>query len=131
MQVVTHASEGAAEEALHSAAAGGFASADGHATVAAARAPDDDAAAGADNTIAITGHLPALDGLRGLAVLVVMVCHFTAPMQYAGKAGFVVHEVLNAGWVGVDLFFVLSGFLITGILFDAKGAGGYFRNFYW
>src|SRR4051794_8006957 len=67
-------------------------------------------------------HVPALDGLRGVAILLVMWNHF-APQWLTGQtAGWpgVAHRLLNAGWAGVDLFFVLSGFLITGILLDAK-----------
>src|SRR5262249_25738791 len=55
--------------------------------------------------------IPALDGVRGLAILLVMLHHFL-PERGAG-----VLSMLRLGWVGVDLFFVLSGFLITGILF--------------
>ena len=74
-------------------------------------------------------HIPSLDGLRGVAVLLVMVSHFAilAP-------GSPLQEVLigsaKMGWIGVDLFFVLSGFLITGILIDSRGSQGYFRRFY-
>lgn len=76
---------------------------------------------------------PALDGVRGLAILSVMVFHFTALV--GGQSGRLIDEVFlrisAAGWAGVDLFFVLSGFLITGILFDAKAAAvHYFRHFY-
>jgi peptidoglycan/LPS O-acetylase OafA/YrhL len=76
--------------------------------------------------------MPELDGIRGMAILLVMICHLRI---YSGASATIgldqaVFRVLTAGWVGVDLFFVLSGFLITGILFDAKGSDHYFRSFY-
>jgi peptidoglycan/LPS O-acetylase OafA/YrhL len=82
--------------------------------------------------MARTGRLPTLDGLRGIAILLVLVLHFTMYGGPAPAAGLdlLVHRVAVAGWIGVDLFFVLSGFLITGILYDAKGEEGYFRTFY-
>lgn len=62
-------------------------------------------------------YIPGLDNLRGLAVLSVMLFHcFNA-------------DIFKFGWMGVDLFFVLSGFLITGILLDSKSSPNYFRNF--
>ncbi len=75
-------------------------------------------------------HHPALDGLRGVAVLMVLAFHF---LHIDGQGGAVEGALLSAtrsGWAGVDLFFVLSGFLITGILLDARGAARYFRAFY-
>lgn len=66
--------------------------------------------------------VPQLDSIRGLAVLVVLL-HNTDKNLYTGF-------IARNGWMGVDLFFVLSGFLITGILLDTKGLDGYFRNFY-
>ncbi|HLL88149.1 MAG TPA: acyltransferase, partial [Tepidisphaeraceae bacterium] len=75
-------------------------------------------------------HYPALDGLRGLAILLVMVSHYVAPPAGGGRWGLVFRRAADAGWVGVDLFFALSGFLITGILLDAKGKPGFFRNFF-
>lgn len=75
-------------------------------------------------------HIPALDGLRGLAILLVIVFHFTVTDRGADGIRRVVLHATSAGWVGVDLFFVLSGFLITSILLDARGTEGYFRNFY-
>ncbi len=63
---------------------------------------------------------PALDGLRALAVLMVFFEHYGGP-SIPGA---------NWGWAGVDIFFVLSGFLITGILYDTRNTAHRFRNFY-
>jgi peptidoglycan/LPS O-acetylase OafA/YrhL len=74
--------------------------------------------------------LPALDGLRGLAVLSVLIVHAnglldpTRPVEHAMAA------LSELGAYGVDLFFVLSGFLITGILLDSRASPNYFSNFY-
>ncbi|HEY5944464.1 MAG TPA: acyltransferase, partial [Kofleriaceae bacterium] len=71
------------------------------------------------------GFIQELDGLRGIAILMVMVHRFW-PRTGVGVAA----DVAGTGWIGVDLFFVVSGFLIAGILLDTKGDDGYFKNFY-
>jgi peptidoglycan/LPS O-acetylase OafA/YrhL len=75
-------------------------------------------------------HLPALDGLRGLAILLVLFVHFVGDEVPRTSAQYAAVKVANYGVWGVDLFFVLSGFLITGILYDAKSTAHYFRDFY-
>ncbi len=73
----------------------------------------------------------SLDGVRGLAILIVLI-HNSAFI--AGTSHLVFTQLVTtataAGWVGVQLFFTLSGLLITGILLDARGHDGYFRSFY-
>ena len=73
--------------------------------------------------------IPALDGLRGIAIILVMLHHFTYYRPTAG-IDLLIGSVLFFGWTGVDLFFVLSGFLITGILLDSRGSERYFTTFY-
>ncbi len=73
-------------------------------------------------------HYPTLDGLRGVAILMVMVFHYCGPIPERYRE--LIGPVVGYGWTGVDLFFVLSGFLITGILYDSKGQEHYFKNFY-
>ena len=64
-------------------------------------------------------YIKALDGLRALAILLVMLFHF--------------YFLLEVGWIGVQLFFVLSGYLITSILLNSKTdqLGDYLKRFYW
>ncbi len=73
------------------------------------------------------GKMPALDGVRGIAILVVMLNHFLLrpliPDTHFWK-------IIDSGWLGVDLFFVLSGFLITGILLDTKHRERYWATFF-
>ena len=71
----------------------------------------------------------ALDGLRGLAILSVMVTHFDAARFDLPLVDRAMMMAKSLGWVGVDLFFVLSGFLITGILLDTLGCANYWRSF--
>lgn len=74
-------------------------------------------------------HIPQLDGVRGLAILIVTLYRFSKEIPTDGWIGKALHSTLALGDRGVDLFLVLSGFLITGILIDAKGSQGYFTNF--
>ena len=64
--------------------------------------------------------IPELDALRAFAAALILIFHLDARPQ----------SPIYWGWIGVDLFFVLSGFLITGILLDEHGKPHYFRNFY-
>jgi len=70
------------------------------------------------------GRIKELDGLRAVAVLGVLAVHFVPPTIRLGTP-------LDLGWSGVDLFFAISGFLITGILIGLRGKESAFRTFYW
>ena len=73
----------------------------------------------------VPGYIPQFDCLRGVAVLMVLISHsgFLELLPHAGMLKY-------PGYGALDSYFVLSGFLITGILLDSKGSEHYFRNFY-
>jgi len=77
--------------------------------------------------------MPELDTIRGVAVLLVLFFHgfgFRYGLQNLSGLPRLFVAATLPGWVGVNLFFVLSGFLITGILLDSKPKANYYRSFY-
>jgi peptidoglycan/LPS O-acetylase OafA/YrhL len=78
--------------------------------------------------------MPELDVLRGIAILLVVAYHalamnYEGTLHFSGAAQTFVH-LTGLGWLGVNLFFVLSGFLITGVLLESKEKPNYYRRFY-
>ena len=78
----------------------------------------------------VAGHYAALDGVRGLAILLVLMHNLNPGVPVLYFVGKLQSVVSNAGWVGVQLFFVLSGFLITGLLLDSQRAANYYTSFF-
>jgi peptidoglycan/LPS O-acetylase OafA/YrhL len=79
-------------------------------------------------------HIAELDGIRAIAIWLVLFDHIVdgwpTPPEALAVIPAPIRFIALHGWLGVDLFFVLSGFLITGILLDARDSPKYFRNFY-
>ncbi len=82
----------------------------------------------------LAAHMPGIDVLRGVAVLMVVVFHgmaYQAPdLRWGSRIGDLVYGLTGWGWLGVNLFFAISGFLITGILDDTSRRVNFYRRFY-
>jgi peptidoglycan/LPS O-acetylase OafA/YrhL len=85
-------------------------------------------------TVTSSVRIPELDGIRGTAIAMVLTWHFFVLGAAASPAAgtFLSRSLIpfRMMWTGVDLFFVLSGFLIGGILLDAQKSTNYFQVFY-
>jgi peptidoglycan/LPS O-acetylase OafA/YrhL len=79
------------------------------------------------------GRLGALDGVRGIAIISVMAYHATMTLGFTWAPLRVILAISNRGWLGVEIFFALSGFLITGILLDSRSRSlsAYLKRFYY
>lgn len=71
------------------------------------------------------GHIPELDAVRGIGIGLVLIDHF-----WPKSLGLLIFSLGHLGWIAMDSFFVLSGFLITGILVDTRSRPDYFSNYY-
>lgn len=80
----------------------------------------------------LVGRITELDGLRGLAIFLVLIEHYVWDSVHIAHVDWRSYALFpfRFAWSGVDLFFVLSGFLIGGILIDAKSASNYYSTFY-
>jgi peptidoglycan/LPS O-acetylase OafA/YrhL len=76
------------------------------------------------------GKLQSLNGLRAIAIIIVFFHHLQSHIPAVNLPVQILRMYVNQGWIGVDLFFVLSGFLITGILINTRDASNYFTGFY-
>jgi peptidoglycan/LPS O-acetylase OafA/YrhL len=85
----------------------------------------------------IRSYMPELDFIRGIAILMIILYHgfYWIVVNYGKLSEF--HDIgkliilsTKGGWLGVHLFFVLSGFLITGILLESKKRPDYYKRFY-
>lgn len=84
------------------------------------------------DTVAIPERIPELDGIRGIAAIMVVFHHIAQAFPGVPIGGFLKLwlSATHAGWIGVDIFFALSGFLITRILLKTKNEPHFYRNFY-
>ena len=71
------------------------------------------------------GHIRELDGLRAIGICLVVINHV-----WTKSLSNVIYQLGNFGWIAMDSFFVMSGFLITGILLDSRDSPGYYRTYY-
>jgi peptidoglycan/LPS O-acetylase OafA/YrhL len=78
----------------------------------------------------LRGQMPVLDAIRGVAIVLVLAHRFNLNEDPDGLPARLVAATMELGWVGVQLFFVLSGFLITGILLDTARSEHYYRAFF-
>ncbi len=92
------------------------------------------AAAMAPERSLVLRHMPSLDSIRGIAVLMVIVFHGFASFPWQGllghTGGLLMKSFIASGRFGVSVFFVLSGFLITGLLMKARQRKDFYQNFY-